>query len=146
MNRSAQKLQRLLFFTICTLAGLILVWASAWQTQWANGMPAQTAEHSSKAGPQATLAEFYHWYLEALAKDRNPLGDDRAKMEQYVSKTLLQQIERHINSPEGLGEDYFTKAQDYLEDWQTNIVVSDVRIEGKAASAIVTLGATKKSK
>ena len=95
---------------------------------------------------KATLASFYHWYLETLAKGRDPLHDDRAKIEACVSKALLRKIEKQINSPDGLDEDYFTKAQDYLNDWATNIVVSDVNTHGGVASAIVTLGVTKESK
>ena len=101
---------------------------------------------SSQSTPQATLAAFYHWYLEELAKNRDPLHDDRSKMEVYVSKGLLREIDKRANSSEGLDEDYFTRAQDYLEDWASNIVVSDVRIDGRAASAMVTLGSTKQSR
>jgi hypothetical protein len=95
---------------------------------------------------QATLTGFYHWYLEALAKSRDPLHDDRAKIEVYVSKGLLREIDRLSKSAEGLDEDYFIRAQDYLEDWANNIVVSDVQIKDRTASATVTLGATKESR
>jgi hypothetical protein len=44
-----------------------------------------------------------------------------------------------------LDEDYFIRAQDYLEDWASNIIVADVQIKCRTASAIVTLGATKES-
>ena len=101
---------------------------------------------SSQNTPQATLTSFYHWYLEALAKSRDPLHDDRAKIEGYVSKGLLREIDRLSKSSEGLDEDYFIRAQDYLEDWASNIVVSDVQIKDKTASATVTLGATKESR
>jgi hypothetical protein len=70
------------------------------------------------------VVEFYRWYLGELAKDRNPLQDDHAKIETYVSKALVQELDRHIDSEEGLDEDYFTRAQDYLEDWASNIAVS----------------------
>ena len=101
---------------------------------------------SSQNTPQATLTSFYHWYLEALAKSGNPLEDDRAKIEVYVSKGLLREIDRRSKSSEGLDEDYFIRAQDYLEDWASNIVVSNVQIKDKTASATVTLGATKQSR
>jgi hypothetical protein len=101
---------------------------------------------SSQSTPQATVAAFYHWYLEALAKNRDPLHEDRSKIEVYVSKGLLREIDRRTNSSEGLDEDYFIRAQDYLDDWASNIVVSDVHIDGRAASAMVTLGSTKQSR
>jgi hypothetical protein len=101
---------------------------------------------SSQNVPQATLTAFYHWYLEALADSRDPLHDDRAKIEGYVSKGLLRGIDRRSKSAEGLDEDYFIRAQDYLEDWASNIAVSDVQIKDGTASAKVTLGATKQSR
>jgi hypothetical protein len=101
---------------------------------------------SSQNTPQATLTAFYHWYLEELAKSRDPLHDDRAKIEVYVSKGLLREIDRRSKSAEGLDEDYFIRAQDYLEDWASNIVVSEVQIKGTTASAVVTLGSTKQSR
>lgn len=109
------------------------------------GTPAQ-ASTSSQSTPQATLTAFYQWYLEELAKSREPLQDDRAKIQGYVSKELLREIDRLSKSPDGLEEDYFIRAQDYLEDWASHVVVSDVQIKGKTASAVVTLGATKESR
>ena len=101
---------------------------------------------SSQNSPQATLTAFYHWYLEALAKNRDPFHDDRAKIEVYVSKGLLREIDRRSKSAEGLDEDYFIRAQDYLEDWAANIVISDLQIKDRTASAMVTLGATRQSR
>jgi hypothetical protein len=106
--------------------------------------------HSSSApadqiGPTAVLRTFYHWYLTELINDRNPMHDDRSKMETYVSKALLTEIDRRSESPNGLDEDYFIKAQDYLEDWESNVRVSDVHIEDNVATAVVTLGAAKES-
>jgi hypothetical protein len=101
---------------------------------------------SSQNTPQPTLTAFYHWYLEELAKSRDPFHDDRAKIEVYVSKGLLREIDRRSKSSEGLDEDYFIRAQDYLEDWASNIVVSDVQTKGTTASAVVTLGSTKQSR
>jgi hypothetical protein len=36
---------------------------------------------SSQNTPQATLTALYHWYLEELARSRDPLHDDRAKID-----------------------------------------------------------------
>jgi hypothetical protein len=91
------------------------------------------------------LTAFYHWYLDELAAELDPLHD-RTKIEAYVSKALLKDLDERINSAKGIDEDYFLKAQDYLEDWASSIVVSDVRINGNTASATVTLGATKQSR
>jgi hypothetical protein len=109
------------------------------------GAHAQSPD-SSQNTPQATLTSFYRWYLQEFAKSRDPLHDDPAKIEGYVSKKLLREIDRLNKSSEGLDADYFIRAQDYLEDWASNIVVSDVQIKDRTASATVTLGATKESR
>jgi hypothetical protein len=120
-----------------TLVSLLLFWVFGAHAQ---------APANSPSTPQSTLTAFYYWYLESLAKSRDPLHDDRSKIEAYVSKGLLREIDRLSNSSDGLDEDYFIRAQDYLNDWASNIVVSDVKINGSAASAKVTLGSTKQSR
>jgi hypothetical protein len=125
-----------------TVPWLLLIWVLGAQAQApAAELPAVAAPNSGST-PQATLTAFYHWYLQAIAKDRNPVQDDRAK----ISDPVIRDIDRRLNSPQGLDEDYFTQAQDYLDDWLTNIVVSDVKTDGKAATAVVTLGRTKDSR
>ena len=96
--------------------------------------------------PQATLVEFYHWYLDALMKHRVPIKDDGARIATYVGRARLQNLKRRMNSPEGLDEDYFTRAQDYFDDWADNVAVSDVQIAAKTATANVILGATEESR
>jgi hypothetical protein len=141
MAANTQKTRLRLSFAKFALSCLVLICAFAIKPE---GISAQTPNPQSDIS--TTLSSFYHWYVDAVAKQHPPLREDRAKLETYVTKTLLQQIDKLINSPDGLEEDYFTKAQDYMDDWMTNIVVSDTRIDGKTASAIVTLGATAESK
>src|SRR5262249_1274886 len=81
-----------------------------------------------------------------LANHHVPLTDDRTKMASFVGRGLLRDLDRRLKSPEGFDEDYFIRAQDYLEDWPQNIVVSNVRTNSKTASALVTLGAIAESK
>jgi hypothetical protein len=133
--------------TVIALAlGFWICWLAS-SVQPANatpsGSPAAQGVHRT---PQEAAPAFYRWYLTELANHRDPLSQDRGKIESYVTKTLLQEIDRRINSPDGLDEDYFIRAQDYLDDWMKEIVVSDVRIQGQNASEIVTLGATKESR
>ena len=125
------------------LACWIGVLAFAVQSLLAAETPVPTP--SPKAGPQAVLAEFYHWYVESLNQRHDPLSDERAKIGLYVSQKLLQQIDKISNSPDGMDEDYFTKSQDILEDWPTRIAVTEVHMKDSSASAVVTLGATKDS-
>src|SRR5262249_28319473 len=89
---------------------LILALGFAGQLQARESKPSQTSGRDLQ-DPQATLIAFYHWYVAELAGHRDPLHDDRGKMESYVSKVLLQEIDRRVNSPDGLDADYFTQAQ-----------------------------------
>jgi hypothetical protein len=142
MNGSREARQQSSLLAIFALGLVLLIWADAARMRVLAGEPGGLPT----SAPQASLTAFYHWYLGALANDRHPLRDDRTQVERYVSKELLQEIDRRANNPEGLGEDYFIEAQDFLEDWASNIVVSNVRIDGRVASALVTLGATKQSR
>lgn len=146
MIHAFQKLQRNRSWTLLLLACLLWVWAFSGSNRLVAETSNPTPGPSVVSGPKAVLTEFYHWYLGSVAQHHDPLSDKPAQVGQYVSKKLLQQIEQLSNSPEGLDEDYFMKSQDILEDWPTNIVVSEVRMKDKSASAIVTLGATKDSK
>jgi hypothetical protein len=104
-----------------------------------------TIDVLSQDAPQTAVTAFYHWYLEALTKDRIPLQDNRRKMQSFVAVQLLKKIEQRNKKAEAAGEDYFTRAQDYFEDWESNIAVSDVIVSGKDASVVVTLGSSKES-
>ncbi|GEM_PF-2528182 len=141
MTHLLRKPGRIGSFTAPILAGLIGVWIFSGQSR----LMAGPSDPNPKTQPQAALTEFYRWYLESLAHHRDPLSDEPVKTGQYVSKKLIQQIHKLENSPDGLDEDYFTKSQDILEDWQAHIVVSEVQMKDKSASALVTLGVTKDS-
>jgi hypothetical protein len=110
-----------------------------------SGESRPTSAPTDQIGPTTVLRTFYHWYLTELINDRNPMHDDRSKLETYVSKALLTEIDRRSEGPNRLDEDYFIKAQDFLEDWESNVRVSDVHVEDNVATAVVTLGATKES-
>jgi hypothetical protein len=129
------------------LAAIWLLLVAVWlpQAQSRAGVSSGANTPVAQSQPNATLTAFYHWYLDELAAELDPLHD-RTKIEAYVSKALLKDLDERINSAKGIDEDYFLKAQDYLEDWASSIVVSDVRINGNTASATVTLGATKQSR
>jgi len=111
---------------------------------YAQSSTAVTHSHPQDT-PEAAVTAFYGWYLGALAKDRVPLRDDRKQMQSFVVTQLLKKIEHGIKNGEA-DSDYFTRAQDYFDDWASNIAVSDVRISGNTASTIVTLGNSKESR
>lgn len=94
---------------------------------------------SSMSADQTTSA-FYKWYLHSLASGREPLSDDRKILFKYVSRALVSDIEKSMHSDEGLDEDYFIKAQDYLDEWESNIVVGKPAVAGSTASVALQLG------
>lgn len=124
-----------------------LLLALAWTLVTCIGLATmQSANAENALAPEASVSAFYKWYLKSMAANKNPLIDDRANLGKYVSSALIKEIDKQMHSPEGLDADYFIQAQDYLDDWESNIVMSKTEIKGKSASMLVTLGATKESR
>lgn len=51
-----------------------------------------------------------------------------------------------MRSDEGLDEDYFIKAQDYLEDWERTVVADKAVVDGGRALVVLQLGASSQSR
>ncbi|WP_347902235.1 DUF3828 domain-containing protein [Pseudomonas purpurea] len=94
------------------------------------------------SSPRQATEAFYTWYLMSVSQDKNPLTDDVPQMKQYVSEALIRSINKQMASPDGLDEDYFIKAQDYMDEWVSHIAVSEPAIQGASAKERVTLGNT----
>ncbi|NBF03296.1 DUF3828 domain-containing protein [Pseudomonas sp. Fl5BN2] len=94
------------------------------------------------SSPKPATQAFYSWYLQTFSEDKDPLTDNLPQMKQYVSESLIAKIKTQMASPDGLEEDYFIKAQDYMEEWLTQIKVSDPQVQGSTAKEQVTLGNT----
>ena len=94
------------------------------------------------ATPEAAVRLFYPWYLGEMTKGHVPLTEDG--MRDYVAEDTLRDIAFMMKRPNGgkrgLQEDYFLSAKDYFDDWADHIAVSEVSIDGDAASALVALG------
>jgi len=103
------------------------------------------AETSSIENPEVVTTKFYKWYLRSIAQNHDPLTDDKAGLAAYVSTTLIHEIESKQNSAEGLDQDYFIQAQDYLDDWESNVSAKSQPINGATDEVVVTLGASKDS-
>ncbi|MQA18824.1 DUF3828 domain-containing protein [Rugamonas rivuli] len=105
--------------------------------------------HVTAAAPQPaeqTVSVFYKWYLRSLAAGREPLADDRVEISKYVSTPLIREIRQRMRSDEGLDEDYFIKAQDYLEDWERTVVADKALVDGGRALVVLQLGASSESR
>ena len=70
----------------------------------------QPAYGKSIQPPELVADEFYGWYLTTLASDKDPFTAEREKLATYVSKDLITEIARQIDSDDGISEDYFLKA------------------------------------
>jgi ABC-type transporter MlaC component len=105
-----------------------------------NSLLAQSV--SPKASePTEIVDAFYHWYLQSLTENRDPITQDRAALRKFVARTLLNEIYRRSKSPDGLDSDYFLQTQDYLDDWRSKISVARLENNGKVATTVLTLGA-----
>ncbi|MFJ2364861.1 DUF3828 domain-containing protein [Pseudomonas sp. NPDC087697] len=94
------------------------------------------------SSPKPVTEAFYNWYLQSFSDEKDPLTDDITQMKQYVSDELIGKIKKQMASPDGLEEDYFIKAQDYMEEWLTQIKVGEPNVQGASAREQVTLGNT----
>ncbi|HEY2866463.1 MAG TPA: DUF3828 domain-containing protein [Pyrinomonadaceae bacterium] len=95
---------------------------------------------SAQASPEDALKSFYKWYLHSVVANDPPTRTS-AKVS-AASSTRLRTWFRSSTGREW-DADYFIDAQDYDDDWATNIAVSKARLNGSRADLIVTLGPKK---
>lgn len=82
---------------------------------------------------------FYQRYMQALARnDFDQIKPDH--LQQYLTPSLVELLTKSENSKGGLDEDYFIKAQDYLDDWVTHIQAREMKATQNSADISVTLG------
>jgi hypothetical protein len=119
---------------------------SAATSQNGNGA-AQTASPTAQASPSpvaqsldVVVREFYQWYLRSLKRDEDPFGQGLTTMRRYVSNDLITELQRQRNSPDGMEFDYFLQAQDWGEDWETNVSVTGTELRGTTATTVAALG------
>ena len=98
---------------------------------------------SALEGPAEATKTFYAWYMHQLNQNIYPLDKNREEMKQYVTGRLIQEIDQMPKGPEGLNGDYFVDAQEWDSEWEKNIVVSKVTIEGEQAKADLVLSGPK---
>lgn len=92
--------------------------------------------------PEQAAAAFYRWYMQSLCISQDPLTQSPTQLSAYVSKGLITELKRRM-SRKGLHADYFIQAQEFLDDWITDISVAKPNISGNLATVVVTLGATE---
>ncbi len=120
------------FVPIAVLLALVTLGDCAPQTRRPAPVAIQPAEF---------VRDFYHWYLKALAQNKDPVSQDQPTLRRFVSAGLLAEIDRRMKSPDGMAADYFIQAQDYLDEWLEEITATPVDANGRAATVAVSLGA-----
>ena len=110
----------------------------------ANNLPlAETSvQAQTSVTPEATLRNFYEWYLHALNQNQEPLEKHQAELSKFVTQRLMTSLNRARKRPDGIDADFFIDAQDFDETWEKNISTSRARIQGARATASVTLKGT----
>jgi hypothetical protein len=88
--------------------------------------------------PEAAIKEFYSWYINLLKQSKEPFKQ-KVEMRKYTTPRLMKELNRLYNSPDGLDADYFIDAQDFDEDWENNITVSNIKVNSNRASADLLL-------
>ncbi len=99
---------------------------------------------AAEVGPEQVIRDFYRWYVDALVVDRDPF-EARADLQRYASERFLKEIDAQRASPDGLDADPFLSAQDFDKEWAKNVVVSELAIKEKRATAKVELKGTEMS-
>jgi hypothetical protein len=115
-------------------AGLALLLACACACQ------AGVVQASTPRGPDAVAAEFYGWYLEALAADQDPLSDRYDTFTRYVSRDLAARLVERMKSGHLPENDYFIQSTGYRPAWLRSVRAAPVRQNGNSAEVLVTLG------
>lgn len=116
-------------------------------TQNANGAtppaasPAQAASSPAARSPEIVVREFYQWYLGALKRNEDPFRQGLTTMRRYVTGERITELQRQLSRPEGIDADYFLQAQDWGDDWETNVAVTGTEQRGATATTTVNLGA-----
>jgi len=86
--------------------------------------------------PGAVIKNFYVWYINAIEAGTDPFKKGRATLQKYVTLRLIKQIERA--ETDGSEADAFLQTQDWDKAWAEAANVSNVRVNGARATAIVT--------
>ena len=119
------------------MIAVVLFSLAAVSTSFANGT--HDFKHSAKRdvkSPGAVIKNFYYWYINAVEAGTDPFKKGRATLQKYVTLRLIKQIEKSETDA-----DAFLQTQEWDKAWADNANVSNVRVKGATATAIVTFDA-----
>jgi len=119
---------------------LLVVWVSSLSNVFATPPP---------SAPEVVAVEFYKWYINEMAAEREPLDTERTKLSQYVTLSLIHRIDRIgriLRRKDDFPDtDYFMCTQDYMEDWEANVTAIPRQVGPSRVSLLVTLGKDPKT-
>lgn len=98
------------------------------------------AKADCEKSPDLTTTSFFNFYLKSFKNNEDPLVDSIPKMSLYITRSLLTKLTNQINSPDGREYDYFTKSQDYMDEWINSYRVIETSRTEKSAKERVLLG------
>jgi|ERR1035437_3429525 hypothetical protein len=89
--------------------------------------------------PENVIKDFYKWYITAVEAGTDPFKKGRTTLQKYVTLRLIRQIERAES--DGSDADAFLQTQEWDKNWANTAVVSNLKITGATATAVVTFDA-----
>lgn len=108
------------------------------------GLNTGSLAQSNTKTPEETTKTFYQWYTNDNTHPDiyKPKG---TPLEELVSQALLKKLQQDYKK--GLIDtDYFTKTQDNLEDWATNVnIEKTTKLNKNQVMLLVSLGKTKET-
>ena len=114
-----------LFFTLAVTLSALPV-----KAQTTSGLP------KAVEPPQVVIKGFYEWYIRSIARNIDPFKKGRITLKKYVTLKLIREIEKTE-----LDADYFLQSQDWDDAWEKTISISNPKVKGTTATAIVTFNA-----
>lgn len=93
----------------------------------------------SALSPREVTEQFYGWYIKSFSDGTYPLEGDSPELKRYVSINLIDSIHQQFVRPDAMPDDYFFKAQDYFEEWFSDMKVSDLEMVNDTAKEHVEL-------
>jgi hypothetical protein len=125
--------------------GALIVLAQCLSAPAAQAKSQPPQPKSQSQPPEQAALHFYRWYMQSLAISQDPLRQSPEQMSAYVDRKLMNELKRRM-SRKGLHADYFLQAQDYMEDWTTDIKVVRFPVRDNLASVVVILGGRPETK
>ncbi|QBH97661.1 DUF3828 domain-containing protein [Limnobaculum zhutongyuii] len=123
------------------LLALLLTTPVLWQNTLATEQDVGSAMEK-QATPQQQVIAFYHWYMTNIERLPSAEPEDKKTFEQYISQETLNLLNKINNSEDPLDADYYLSAQDYGDNWASEIEVLRESIDGNSAEVDIHLGKT----